>query len=511
LKNRFEVSTEGMRELQSGREPWQLAKELVSNSWDEAATVCTVVIESLTGRTAYLSVYDDGPGFQDIEDAWTLMKHTNKRMNPEIRGRFNIGEKEILSVAQSAKVTTSGRIIEFPKSGGRSVRKARGKETKGTLVEVWVSWGKNQVKVAEEKLRELLTPPGVDYTINGTRVDPQTPHLATEATLETVIQHGPGAPIVSTRRKAAVEIFCNNNGHKSKLFEMGIPVQDIECPYSVNVLQKIPLPPNRDTVKDSYLQDIYTLVLNAAADEVQDAAAGWVRAAIEDKDASPEAIKAVIRKRYGDKVVLWSANGRSNDAALAAGYELVNGKTLSAREREVFKGIGIQHASEAFPRSGGDCVKEYYTDDRLTDKMKAVKRYAEQLHKALIGKEVTVRFYCNILDRDAANYISGELNYNIGTLGKAWFEDGCELVGGHYAFDWGVTALNLHEFAHTKGIGHEPAYYRNLEDIAGRAVHLALERPEVFVVPDDRDCPVLVPDPRVLIDKRVRMARKGGL
>ena len=31
MKARFEVSTEGMRELQSGREPWQLAKELVED------------------------------------------------------------------------------------------------------------------------------------------------------------------------------------------------------------------------------------------------------------------------------------------------------------------------------------------------------------------------------------------------------------------------------------------------------------------------------------------------
>jgi hypothetical protein len=133
MKNRFEVSTEGMRELQAGREPWQLAKELVSNSWDEQATVCSVTLRSESAREAYLSVYDDGPGFGDISDAWTLMKHTDKRLNPGVRGRFNIGEKEILSIAKQARITTSGKIVFFPPTGGRSVRTSA-KSTKGTLI-----------------------------------------------------------------------------------------------------------------------------------------------------------------------------------------------------------------------------------------------------------------------------------------------------------------------------------------------------------------------------------------
>jgi hypothetical protein len=479
-KARFEVCTEGMKELQAGRAPWQLAKELVSNSWDEKATLCKVELVSETSMTAYLSVYDNGPGFADIADAWTLMKHTDKRLNPEVRGRFNIGEKEILAVAQKARITTAGKIIDFPKEGGRKVS-SETKKSPGTRVEVWLTWGTNQVKETAEKLQRMMPPPGIDYIVNSKTVKPQTPCKTAQALLETVQQKELGAPIVHVRRKATVELYRNPNGDPSRLFEMGVPVQEIACPYSVNVLQKIPLPPNRDVAKASYLQDIYATVLNEMADEIKDPSATWVRSGIEDKSITKEAVETIVKKRYGDKVVLWSSNGRSNDAAVAAGYELVKGQTLSGGERQAFANVGIQHASEAFPR-GGDRVRNYYTDDKLTDKMKAVRKYAEQLHLALIGKEVWVQFYCDIHDRDSANYGHYELNYNIGSLGKAWFEEGCELVNGHYEFGWGVTSLHLHEFAHTKGIGHEPAYYRNLEDLAGQAVHLALERPEVFRV-----------------------------
>ena len=124
---RLAVSTQGMRELHAGRPPWSLAKELVQNSWDEApaATVCTITVEPLTkGRTedrgrTVITVTDDGPGFRDIADAYTLMGPTPKRVNPTKRGRFNVGEKEIISVASEATIETVGRTVVFPSDGGR--------------------------------------------------------------------------------------------------------------------------------------------------------------------------------------------------------------------------------------------------------------------------------------------------------------------------------------------------------------------------------------------------------
>lgn len=473
MRARFEVSTEGMRELQAGREPWQLAKELVSNAWDEKATVCTVRLESNNGRTVRLSVYDDGPGFSDITDAWTLMGHTLKRGNPEVRGRFNIGEKEVLSVASEARITTSGKVIIFPKTGGRQVKTDR-KALKGTLIEATLPWGRNQARVAAERLQQMLPPKGITYTVNGVVVPHASPYKTTQAVLETVVQSSPGAPLMSSRRRTPVEIL-KTAGIKGTLYEMGIPVQTLECPYSVNVLQKIPLPPNRDTVRDSYLQDVYALVLNVTADEVEDAAASWVRTAIEDKEVAPEAVKAVAKKRYGDKAVLWSADTQCNDKALEAGYEVVHGRTLSTREREVFASVGIRHSSEVFP--SGNRPMTYLPDEKLTDGMKRVRQYAVQLFKALYKRDLEVRFYSEFGYRTAADFGADCLGFNIACLGKDWFDD----------IDARVTSLLLHEFAHTRGIGHEPGYYRSLEELAGRAVHLALEDPKVFEVKEGKN------------------------
>lgn len=455
-----------MRELQSGREPWQLAKELISNAWDESTTLCEVTLESYSPRKARLTVYDDGSGFASIADAWTLMGHTPKRLNPTVRGRFNIGEKEILSIAINATIYTAGKIISFPKTGGRRVSK-NPNPLPGTKIVCVLPWGNRQVNTVVEKLKTLLTPEGIKYTINGEAIPHLKPSQILGATLDTIIQPSLNEPMRPTRRKTTLELYPADKGW---LYEMGIPIQEIECPYLVNVMQKVPLPPNRDVVKDSYLQDIYTTILNATADELNDndVSATWVRQGIEDKDADPKAIKTVMDKRYGDKAVLYSSDHRANERAQEAGYEIVHGKTLSPLERGTMENAGLQHSSDVFPTTWGSAPE--YPSDEWTPEIKVIVAYAKQLHQELIGRPLNVSIYRMPNGAAAADYSPLGLRFNYSRLGKAWFAD----------ITPEVTELLLHEFAHTDGTGHNWEFQKQLERLAGKAVHLALAKPEIF-------------------------------
>ena len=51
-------------------------------------------------------------------------------------------------------------------------------------------------------------------------------------------------------------------GDERRLYEMGIPVDTIACPWDVDIMQKIPLGESRDTVKASYITKVYTVILN---------------------------------------------------------------------------------------------------------------------------------------------------------------------------------------------------------------------------------------------------------
>ena len=106
VPKRFAVSHEGMQQIHAGRPPWQLLKELIQNVWNEApqATICQVEIQPAPTSEALLRirVADNGPGFANIADAWTLMAPTPKRHAPAKRGRFDMGEKELVAVAVEA-------------------------------------------------------------------------------------------------------------------------------------------------------------------------------------------------------------------------------------------------------------------------------------------------------------------------------------------------------------------------------------------------------------------------
>ena len=137
---------------------------------------------------------------------------------------------------------------------------------------------------------------------------------------------------------------------------MGLPVQEIDAPYDVNVLQKIPLNPNRDTVGESYLQDIYSELLNAIHGEMQRDEFGktWVRTAVEDSRISEDAARATVERRYGRKAVIWSSDRNANIEAMDKGYQVVHPRTMSREERTNLRELGgMESASALFGKSLG--------------------------------------------------------------------------------------------------------------------------------------------------------------
>ena len=458
-KNWFEVDHKGMRELHTGRESWQLIKELVSNAFDEeSATECHVTLTPHTDRTAELVVWDNGKGFADIKDAWTLMASTPKRAKPTVRGRFNIGEKELLCTAKLATILTSGYRITFNENGRHKTKAL----TEGTMIKAVLYLGSRQVENTVLMLKRILPPKETTYIINKEQISYKLPDKTIEGTLETVVwQDG-----VEThpKRKTDIEFFKVHDGN-GWLYEMGIPVQEIECSYNINILQKIPMNQNRDVVKDKYLQDIYTLILNTMSDEVTTPSASWVHTAMEDKDIKPEAVKDIIVKRYGtDKVVLWSQDPRANDEARLQGYEVVHGRTLSEAERGIIKEYGgVQYSGDAFPTSFKTVDNIPY--EKWTDGMKHTALFAKFLHNLLLERELEVCFYSDMQVREMASYSIGVLNFNKVHCGNNYFEEVTpELIG-----------LLLHEFSHNKSgdmnSEHGARWYAEFQCLAGLAVH----------------------------------------
>ena len=414
---------------------------------------------------AVWTVEDNGPGFSDIADAWTIWGWTPKRGQPDVRGRFNLGEKEIISIAKWAKVDTVGTRVDFPEDGGRVIQHGNGRK-RGTVITVALEMTEDEVAETLEVLRRFLTPKGLTYTVDGEDVPYREPAHELRRRLPTVIQDSPEEPVRNTSRVADVRVIEPRRTALSYLYEMGIPVQPIDCTHDVDVGQKIPLPPNRDTVRDTYLQDIYSAVLTVTGAELSDDLASevWVQAAVEDPDTPDEVVKDVMEKKLGPKAVLWSSDLMANERAETAGYGVVRAQSLSPVERERYAGVGLQRASVAF----GVDVEEKAVDP--DERMENVGLYAHWLAAHLLHVQLRVSFYRSETHVQA-EYADGLLRFNVARIADDWWDG--PPAERH-------TELILHEIAHhgEKEHAHRGGYVHNLAKLAAKATHLAKERGE---------------------------------
>jgi len=525
LKPRFEVSTEGMKGLHDGRPLWSLVKELVANAWDEKTTMCAVDIrvipegsdktegadrdilgESTEERDIIITVEDDGRGFSDVADAYTLMAPTSKRQDSGVRGRFNIGEKEILSVAKSGRVITVGTTIEFPEEGGRIVK--ANKRKKGTIVTAKVRRPAVEAWETKTQLLNFIPPKGIKYSVNwdlGMEAQVTMSEIAeprdlihsgkTSRTIKSVLSSGVGQPLRVTRRKCDFQVYeptrlNHEDEPEGHLYEMGIFIQTIEMPYDVDIQMKVPMPPNRDTVTAEYLQDIYAETLMVVADRLteSEASEAWVQRAIEDERTDDATISMIMTVKLGENAVLWSSDTLANERAHDAGMNVIQPKTLGKAERERFKKVGLVTSRDGFAVKGESAIFDLAetTPLEITEDMKKVGEYARWLSNTLLGFECTVRFIGmrDVFDNRIAQYNRGTktLDFVVDALGKKWFRmsrtassnaDG-KLV--NYTPTEEQTSLIIHELAHEGEIdhmSHTGAYVHRIADLGAKAIHIA--------------------------------------
>jgi len=436
-EERLAVDTAGMRQLHAGRPAWSLVKELIQNAWDEApeATICHVVIYTENDETT-IEVSDDGSGFNDIRDAYTLMRETGKRSDPAKRGRFNIGEKEIVSVALEASVETVGQTVVFPRAGGRRIE--TNDRERGTTVRVTMPWDGATAESVKTMLRRFR-PTDCRLLINDFEVPQRLPLESRDVTLETVLQSGPGQPMRRTERKTTIDIMDPFDG-SGWLYEMGIPIQETELAYDVDIQQKVPMPPNRDTVGDAYLRRLSAEVLNGVysfmnGDEFAEA---WVRTALGAKQIKAEAVQATMVERYGDKVALWSSNPDANMKAAEAGFEVLHPRSMAPDERNHMRSMGgLKTTNDLFGRRGiANPAEPIDETDAHSGFAEFVRSIAETLHL-----DATIRFVkqdTNVVASCSAATRTPIVTFNTQHLSDAWFaERGASQV-----------ELIVHELAH---------------------------------------------------------------
>src|SRR4028119_1041996 len=104
----FSVDKEGLGKLLAERGAPFAVLELVQNALDTKASEVTIELSEFSTGLYRLTVTDNDPsGFSDLAHSFTLFAESEKKGNAKLRGRFNLGEKFVLALCESAEVRST--------------------------------------------------------------------------------------------------------------------------------------------------------------------------------------------------------------------------------------------------------------------------------------------------------------------------------------------------------------------------------------------------------------------
>ena len=481
----FEVNRAGLARVAGRRTKIFILRELVQNSWDEASNVVSVEVHRPAKQNGLscIRVTDDSPeGFADLSHAYTLFAPSAKVTDASKRGRFNFGEKLVLALCSEARIETTKGTILFDR--GETRRRSPKKREAGSMFEGLIKLTAEEREQIVKSARQMIPPVGKRTLVNGEEVFPRTPVAEYEHCLSTEVA-GDDGTLRSTYRTAKVRVYEVLPGEKAHLYEMGIPVVPTGDRWHVDVGQKVPLNMERDNVAPSYLQDVRVSVANATRDKLTeaDANAPWARDALADYQCHEETAKALVRLRFGEKVVVHDPNDQeANQKAQSEGYVVVTGSQLSSSEWEqVRKSGAMPPAGQIFPtpkafHEGGEQLKVIPVSE-WTEGMKKFARVAGYVSERLIGRHVSVIIANDPGWNFEGVYGQGQLTINAAKHGGA---EGFDYLEN----DWlneAMLEFLIHELAHDVEANHLSARYHDaLCKFGGKVARMALCEPGRF-------------------------------
>lgn len=342
----FEASPEGFRQQNLGRPAEHLVRELLQNVFDEAATKCDVIVHWTPKKGVLVAVVDDVQGGVRDEKLIFTIWLSDKQDLPTKRGRMGRGLKELVSVSDQTIVATQGRkaiVFRRDASGewSRSETSTIEAPTVGTMVESRVrNWGKKEAENIVRYLKRMRPPVGLTLTVNGETV-------ARKAALEKHAVRLP-APVFTAvggeRREwerafdTTLELFAEE---KTYVYEMGIPIEPIEYPLSVDVGQRVPLRERRDTLTTGFARQLYAALLEARIDVLPPEALRdnhAIRAAENHYDLSNKT-KAKLAEAWTNGCAFADSPAKMS-AATGQHIPVVNLRSLPEGIREVVRAAG---------------------------------------------------------------------------------------------------------------------------------------------------------------------------
>jgi hypothetical protein len=446
--NWFDVDKQGLAKLLERKGKAFVVFEILQNALDTDATYVDIVLETLPNKAqARLTIGDDDPdGFANLADSWTLFAQSVKLGNPEKRGRFNLGEKLVLALCETAIISSTTGTVRFDKDG-RHV--SREKRPKGSVFDGTLRMTRSEYGEVCKAVRTILVPYDKRVRFNGEELPEHKRIEGFRIKLPTEV--GDSESILRrTVRETLVQLHAVEEGEEPHLYEMGIPIVELTGgePWHVDIHQRVLLNSDRDNVTPAYLRDLRIGMLNAMHPFIKgadQATAAWVRDAMSDPGATKEAVAHVKTERFGEKAVAYDpSDPEGSKIAAHEGYTVIPGGALSKGEWDNLKRDElVLPAGKVTPSKTQKTADTRILDlDEETPGMKKLRLFVKDLAEVLVGGACYAGFIDAPKSSTLAHYHGGVISYNVGRLGQDWFAKGVTVA---------QLDITLHELGHAMG------------------------------------------------------------
>lgn len=495
------ISDEGFAAQNAGRPPEHLIKELVQNSLDAigSGNIGNIDLTFTEHRNGILIMCsDNGCGIDNIDDLRTMF-WTNKQDTHLKRGRLGRGFKECLCIAKDCTVESGHKAIRFTYENGKRVIREVKLKTKvdGTTILIVMPWDTNIIDSLISYFNTFLPPINVSIRVQNDKVIQRMAKHTIDATLTT--ESFVESRWVKPQYKTKVELVPVNKGESGMIYEMGIPVCSAEWdrPYHINVLQRVPMNPNRDAVMTGYSGKLHKACLPTIIKEMEaeDLRKEWVGMAA---PALPEEFqREIIHRGFGENIVRsvpHIGSRRDHDAdARDLGMSIVKTQHLSEGFKKIIsthvpssaqavhthESERIAHAAQqefnpadVFNKSNDPTIKlqrQYIEKAGGLKRVQAVCDFARNLCTGIMREDEGM-----ITGVTVAILLTGQQVFGGKPAIATWSSQNVLTLGidtpwiWEYPFSEQMFSLIVHEVAHSIALHHGDDFHKTVEKMAGR-------------------------------------------
>lgn len=320
----YDFADESWNQRQQERPLAEVVKEPVQNSMDTGSDIEVSI--RYDDNSIIVEDYDSD-GVEDISNFTTVFQGT-KAGDPNTRGRFGRGLKELVGASEVTLAQSTGGTVKWDQSDEKAPRKEYEEVRRDEGTMIYASnpeWSEKDLDQVKYFLQDVIPEQDMRIRLEDDRGYEETlEYDQPDRIYESVLEAANGEEL-----ETGVEVRRSKEG-QGGIFEMGIPVTtDESFPYRFNIQQTVPMAEQRQSVSKGYRGEVLHSLIENELDfiEFEELRQEYITDNLITSSRMNDEVEKEFIEKFLKQPFDWlalSTTSAIDDTVEKAGYEVVN-------------------------------------------------------------------------------------------------------------------------------------------------------------------------------------------